>query len=283
MQPAARAPRLMPDVRLPSERTPAMNKLPSSCSESESYLHAWHSRHAGTCPAVFAEARGRDGRSSYQRVASVVEDGASVLDVACGDGTLLALVRTVAPQSRLMGIDLSPTELRIARARLPEATLHQGRGQALPFRDSTVDVVLCHMALMLMDDPESVLADVRRVLKAGGVFRTVTNRPAAADALAKEVMQSLRPLWDTADGALLPPRLGDVRTLGAEPLAALVDPHFSRVSVECFEVTQFVPRDELWSHLVMSCYGFDALPDDRWSRLLRALSGQSKRERAPAT
>src|SRR5258705_4756804 len=29
-----------------------------------------------------------------------------------------------------------------------------------------------------------------------------------------------------------------------------------------FEVTQFVPRDELWSHLVMSCYGFDALPDD---------------------
>lgn len=240
-----------------------MNELPSSRSASESYLHAWHSRHGGTCPAVFGEARDRDGRSSYQRVASVVEDGASVLDVACGDGTLLALVRTIAPQSRLIGIDLSPTELRIARVRLPKATLHQGRGQALPFRDSTVDVVLCHMALMLMDDPESVLAEARRVLKAGGVFRAVTNRPGATDALAKEVMGSLRPLWDTADGALVPPRLGDARTWEAEPLAALVEPHFSRVSVECFEVTQLVPRHELWPHLVMLCYGFDALPDDR--------------------
>src|SRR4051812_31477860 len=120
-----------------------MNDLPDEFSASESYLHAWHSRHSGSCPAVFAEARGPDGRSSYQRAASVVvEDGAAVLDVACGDGTLLALVRTVAPRSCLIGIDLSPAELRIARARIPEATLYIGRSQALPLRDGAIDVVL---------------------------------------------------------------------------------------------------------------------------------------------
>jgi len=241
-----------------------MNDLPAASSASEVYLHTWHSRHSGSGPAAFAEARGPDGRSSYQRAASaVVEDGAAVLDVACGDGTLLALVRKLAPRSCLIGIDLSPAELRIARARIPEATLHHGRSQALPFRNSAFDVVLCHMALMLMDDPETVVAEVRRVLKAGGVFRAVTNRPTALDAFGKEIIQSLRPLWDAADATLVPPRLGDVRTWEAESLASLVAPHFSQVSTDCFEVTRLVPREKLWPHLVMSCYGFDALPVER--------------------
>jgi len=200
-----------------------------------------------------------------------VKNGSTVLDVACGDGTLLALVRTVAPQSRLIGIDLSPTELQIARARVPEATLTEGRGQALDVRSNTVDVVLCHMALMLMDDPGSVVGEVRRVLRARGVFRAVTNRPAVSDALVESVMQSLRPLWGDADGALVPPRLGDARTWEAEPLAALVAPHFARVSVECFEVTRLVPRATLWPHLATLCYGFDALPSDSANAALAAI------------
>jgi ubiquinone/menaquinone biosynthesis C-methylase UbiE len=201
----------------------------------------------------------------------VVADGNTVLDVACGDGTLLALVRSVAPQSRLFGVDLSPTELRLARARLPQAILTEGRGQALAFGSGTIDVVLCHMALMLMDAPEIVVGEARRVLKTDGVFRAVTNRPAVADALVKKVMQALRPLWDDADIALVPPPIGDVRSWEAAPLAALVASHFARVSVECFEVTTLVPRAALWSHLVTLCYGFDALPGDAANTALAAI------------
>ena len=41
----------------------------------------------------------------------------SVLDVGCGDGKLLASVLSVAPGTRVLGIDSSPTALRVARGR----------------------------------------------------------------------------------------------------------------------------------------------------------------------
>ncbi len=41
----------------------------------------------------------------------------SVLDVGCGDGKLLASVLRVAPETRVLGIDGSPTALRVARGR----------------------------------------------------------------------------------------------------------------------------------------------------------------------
>jgi SAM-dependent methyltransferase len=41
----------------------------------------------------------------------------SVLDVGCGDGKLLAAVARVSPGTRVLGIDSSPTALRVAQGR----------------------------------------------------------------------------------------------------------------------------------------------------------------------
>jgi ubiquinone/menaquinone biosynthesis C-methylase UbiE len=60
----------------------------------------------------------------------------------------MLLARGVAETT---GVDMSPGELRAARARLGEAVpLVEARAQALPFADGSFDLVTCHLAFMLM-------------------------------------------------------------------------------------------------------------------------------------
>ena len=46
----------------------------------------------------------------------------------------------------------------------------EGRAQALPFADGSFDTVACHLAFMLFDDVERVVAELHRVLAPGGRF-----------------------------------------------------------------------------------------------------------------
>jgi SAM-dependent methyltransferase len=126
----------------------------SGLSQAEGYLHAWHSRHADAS-RVFIEARDPDGRSSYERLATLASPGACVLDVACGTGALLARVGATVSSTQLVGVDFCQSELRLARGRLPGVALYAARAQALPLTDAAFDLVVCHMALMLMDNPEA--------------------------------------------------------------------------------------------------------------------------------
>jgi ubiquinone/menaquinone biosynthesis C-methylase UbiE len=242
----------------------------ASASRTESYLRDWHHRHPDAC-RVFVDARDDAGRSSYDRLAGLAQGATAVLDVACGTGVLLALVRDVAPAARLAGVDLSESELRLAAQRLPMSQLSVARAQALPLTSGSVDLVLCHMALMLMDRPEDAAREMRRVLQAGGLFSAVTNRPTAADPTAKVILDALRPAWHRAHLPVKPPQLGDPRTYDPDTLLALLSAHFTAVEVEQFVVIQHVPRRELWPYLVNSLYGLDAIADDEARTILGEL------------
>ena len=239
-------------------------------SEAEVYLQAWHARHADAS-RVFTDARDPDGRSSYERLASLASHGMSVLDVACGTGALLSRVRETESSTRLVGIDLSESELRLARVRLPGVPLYAARAQALPFSDAAFDLVVCHMALMLMDEPERALAESRRVLRNGGTFCAITNRPAAPDEIAKTILSGLRSTWKAMHPSLHPPQLGDTRTHDTATLLPLVSAYFERTVVEQFAVTQRVSREELWPYLVNSIYGLDAIPAREGEEILADL------------
>ena len=231
----------------------------SGLSQSEAYLHAWHSRHADAS-RVFIEARDPDGRSSYERLATLASPGTSVLDVACGTGALLARVGAGALSTHLVGVDFCQSELRLAQVRLPGVALYAARAQALPLADASFDLVVCHMALMLMDNPERALAESWRVLRRGGTFSAITNLPAAPDEIAKTILGALRSRWKAASPSLPAPPLGDTRTHDTATLLPLVSAYFQHVVVEPFAVTQRVSRRELWPYLVNSIYGLDAIP-----------------------
>jgi len=246
--------------------------MSSGDSPGERYLRNWHVRHPDAS-RVFIDARDSSGRTSYDRLASLVPESAVVLDIACGTGTLAALIHDSIPMAQLAGIDLSESELGLAIPRVSGAVFAVAYAQTLPFADGSFDVVLCHMALMLMERPQDAIAEFRRVLRSGGRFGAVLNRAAPLDATAKAILKSLRPAWERgSSGALHPPTLGDPRTLDGDALTSLMNESFDDVSIEPFDVVRHVPRAGLWPFLVDSLYGLDAIPESEARSILDDLA-----------
>jgi ubiquinone/menaquinone biosynthesis C-methylase UbiE len=157
-----------------------MNSLTSTAHD---FLLDFHNARPGLTPEAFASLpviyNGQRFTSSYEVLCSIVdntEECADILDLACGDGYLMSLLASREQRGlRLSGVDASAEELRLALARLgSRAALHQARAESLPLDSRSIDYVLCHMALMLMDRLDQVLGEIRRVLRPGGVFAAVT-------------------------------------------------------------------------------------------------------------
>jgi ubiquinone/menaquinone biosynthesis C-methylase UbiE len=241
-----------------------------SCSPAEQYLNVWHRRHPDAT-RVFADMRDATGRTSYQRLADVVISQRVILDVACGAGGLLALLHRPTAPRVLLGVDLCEPELTTAARVAPAANLMGARAQALPFAAQSIDVILCHMALMLMDAPDTILRECRRVLRPGATIATITNSLSAPDGVMRTILLGLRDSLRAGDSSRLPPTLGDTRTHGAAALAALMTSCFVDVTVQEFRVGQTLPRDALWPFMVQSIYGLDAIADVEGTRLLSAM------------
>lgn len=140
----------------------------SAVSERERFLRDFHDAR----PGITSSAMARGG--SYARLAARVPPG-RVLDVACGDGTLLELLGP-----RAIGIDLSRGELDRARSR-DTIGIVQARAQALPFRDQSFDAATCHLAFMLFEDIELVVAELTRVLRPSAPFLALLGGGPSAD------------------------------------------------------------------------------------------------------
>jgi SAM-dependent methyltransferase len=97
--------------------------------------------------------------------------GATVIDVGCGDGDL---VRWLAEQgAHAIGVEIGEEPLARARAapRVADERYEQGGGEALPLPDASADAAtfiqsLHHVPVELMDQ---ALAEVARVLRPGGL------------------------------------------------------------------------------------------------------------------
>ena len=97
-----------------------------------------------------------------------------VVDVATGTGLVLRAIAARHPEARLVGVDLSPGMLAVARAALPQAHLVQADAAALPVGVGSVDLVTCVTALHLLAEPELALDEWTRVLRTGGRLVTAT-------------------------------------------------------------------------------------------------------------
>ena len=104
-----------------------------------------------------------------------LKPGMSLLDLGCGPGTIsVGLADAVAP-GELLGIDMEPTQIEMANAAAKagghsNAEFRTGDATDLPFDDATFDAAYCHALLNHAPDTQAVLAEVKRVLKPGGLF-----------------------------------------------------------------------------------------------------------------
>lgn len=107
---------------------------------------------------------------------SGVRVGDSVLDVATGIGEpALTAARRVGAKGSVLGTDLAPQMLVLARERAIEAGLsnvvfREADAQALDFGARLFDAALCRWGVMLFLDPLAAVKSVRRTLRPGARF-----------------------------------------------------------------------------------------------------------------
>ena len=114
-------------------------------------------------------------------------EGENVVDVACGTGIISRLAwPMLAPSGRLVGVDINPGMLEIARKTLsregPEIQFKQGDVAAIPLADAEFDVAICQHGLQYFPDRLAALKEMRRILRESGrlvlsVWRPIEHNP----------------------------------------------------------------------------------------------------------
>lgn len=124
-----------------------------------------------------------------------------VLEIGIGSGLNLALYPGAV--DRVIGIDPSPKLLRLAgeasRNGAPETELIEGTAEKLPLEDRSVDCAVASWTLCSVSNPRQALAEIRRVLKPGGIFSFVEHG-LAPEARVREWQHWLTPVWSRCAG-----------------------------------------------------------------------------------
>jgi arsenite methyltransferase len=133
------------------------------------------------------------GLGNPVRVAGL-RPGETVLDLGSGGGidTLLAASH-VGPHGRVFGLDMTPSMIEKARAhavlaRAGNVEFVEGRMEAIPLPDASVDVVISNGVINLVTSKGKLFREVLRVLRPGG--RLVFADSVVDGCLPKEVLEN---------------------------------------------------------------------------------------------
>ncbi len=88
------------------------------------------------------------------------------LDAACGTGRHAAYLASLGHE--VIGVDMTPEMLEVARVKVPSGEFHEGDLRDLPLADDSVDVVVCGMAASHFADLRRVFSEFARVLRREG-------------------------------------------------------------------------------------------------------------------
>jgi cytosine/adenosine deaminase-related metal-dependent hydrolase/ubiquinone/menaquinone biosynthesis C-methylase UbiE len=110
--------------------------------------------------------------------------GLDIVDLGCGTGRWLAASKRAGAR-RLVGVDLSPEMLSLAKEKL-------GKGAKLlcsdyveaRIQESSADIVFCNFVLSYIADAEQFLCFASKILKSGGVFFLTDVHPGTAARLS---------------------------------------------------------------------------------------------------
>ena len=200
------------------------------------HLRTVHQEHAGFTEACASFCRDEAGRNSYEWLAELVPDneGLRVLDLACGSGLLLKILFDRNKNLNLKGIDMCPEELALAKTRLINSGINliESKAQNLKaINDNSIDIVLCHWALTLMDPIVPVLDEVRRVLTSEGRLAALVDGPMNAAPGYKEVHDLIYSYVKEEIPSYGEIDLGDPRIRGSESLSNLAHKAFPDANV----------------------------------------------------
>src|SRR5262249_23382781 len=141
-----------------------------------------------------------------------LQPGHRVLEIGCGTGTLLMLIKERQPRVEVTGLDPDPKALARAKRKVDAASasiqLDRGFSDALPYPDASFDRVFsCFMFHHLGDEAEKrqTMREIRRVLRPGGRLQLLdfTRTESGKAPLVARWLHSSHRLADNGEGRLL--------------------------------------------------------------------------------
>lgn len=107
-----------------------------------------------------------------------LETSSRVIDVGCGSGWASRLMARIAPEGRVVGIDVSDEMIRVAgesSADVSNVEFRVASAEALPFDDGAFTHAFSMESIYYYEDMLRALKEIRRVLQPGGRFVTVVD------------------------------------------------------------------------------------------------------------
>jgi len=175
--------------------------------------------------------------------------GEHVLDAACGTGVLTRSVASlVGPNGRVVGLDLNPAMLAVARMSAPDPSnavpieWREGDVGAVPYESDAFDIVFCTWSLMFFPDRVACLKEMRRVLKPDGclalsVWGSISKCPG---------QMAMKESWERHLGADVGDRISRQHVLGEPEIvrSLIAEAGFRDISVETAMGAVRIPSPE---------------------------------------
>ena len=105
-----------------------------------------------------------------------IQPGTQILDLACGTGTFVMMLKERHPEVMVTGLDGDPIILEMARKKVQanglRVSFDEGMSFALPYEAGEFDVVFCSLFFhhLHRENKRRTMEEVMRVLKPGGAF-----------------------------------------------------------------------------------------------------------------
>jgi methionine biosynthesis protein MetW len=100
-------------------------------------------------------------REEFSKIVDWIPEGSRVLDLGCGEGSLLKLL-VERKKAKVEGIEISPSGVEVCRSK--GLNVRQGRiDEGLPWADGAFDIAVCNVTLQMVMYPEKLLSEMGRV------------------------------------------------------------------------------------------------------------------------
>jgi len=146
-------------------------------------------------------------------------EGSSILDLGCGTGKLTRLIAKRLGEGSILGVDLTPGMVEIARRTLPTeyegmVDFSIGAGENLDLQSNSFDLITSAFTLRNVNSLEEVISEMKRVVKPGGRVYSLE--------LAKPTIPGFREIYRFYFDRILP-RLGGIVHGDSKPYRYLAD------------------------------------------------------------